>query len=468
MGSEIAGHVFSSNASLDPLSALPKSIAYSARSDGKHVFLEFFPTKNQPEGTLPDLWNRVQKVLSLPGEIEKHFRTGVKLSSMLDTTVLSFIADDDLMDAAIETKKGDVVRIHLDCGDLEMLFTDNKVTVQELLSEDDEEDERPEALLSELAKIEGVTVRARPKRMTSELHRLVMDEIERFLGGGPVPEWSTIPVIAGAGVTNEPKAATIDPKRIQKLRSAYDITFNHDAYEASLTNPALASLNVWLTSQNALICAMASLRVENDIARATRELASALPFLFLILDSDAPISETYLRHAFPLLAAIGAPDLAEALARRVQSNPVNKKADEWHRFVHMLAAAVLGDRASFDEHREAIAKRKVNRGYTASYAPYVPAIDALLRGDAPDFERTLNAALELFAQRPKNRDIDQHDPLSGGKGSSDFAIDYLAVFLIRVAAWRGLAFATPRSPYLPQVLLESRLIADPRQHVVRD
>lgn len=189
--------------------------------------------------------------------------------------------------------------------------------------------------------------------------------------------------------------------------------------------------------------------------------------MFLVIDGEQDLVDSNLLNAFLVIAAIGSLETTEALARRVQDSPARKNADEWDRFVRLLAAAVLGDRTRFDEERAAIARRKVNRGYTALLAPYVPALDAVLRGDAAAFEEELNRALELFSQRPKNRDIDQYDALSGGQGSIGLAIDYLSVFLIRLAGWRGLVFAMPESPYLPKVLRGAPLIKDLRRAAKR-
>src|SRR5882762_774698 len=103
------------------------------------------------------------------------------ISKILQRPVCSFCSDDDGLDFACVSDNGVLQRLRCECGDLEIVYENGRVTIQPLQLEI-EDDERDLTDFRQLHDPEaGVAVMGRNKEQSTLLHFVASSEVAAFL-----------------------------------------------------------------------------------------------------------------------------------------------------------------------------------------------------------------------------------------------------------------------------------------------
>jgi hypothetical protein len=103
------------------------------------------------------------------------------ISKILQRPVCSFYSDDDSLDFACVSDNGVLQRVRCECGDLEIVYQNGRVTIQPLQLEVDED----EGDLTDFNQLHdpdaGVAVMERNKEQSTLLHFVAGSELAAFL-----------------------------------------------------------------------------------------------------------------------------------------------------------------------------------------------------------------------------------------------------------------------------------------------
>lgn len=202
MGYLVTAHVFPVGSELDRLGSIPKSIGYRVYHHEKAglLVMDTFRAARIPEYPFQTMLPTVDVSLDLPEQLadletiyaflrKSRMANGMKksyinfclsLSETLESRVLSFASDDDVVDFACEADRGSLTGLTCMCGDLLITYKPPTCEIQPLLpeSEDDEE------FLTNVRPLEGVSPRvrvlARNVDWPTELHHCARSAFKRF------------------------------------------------------------------------------------------------------------------------------------------------------------------------------------------------------------------------------------------------------------------------------------------------
>jgi hypothetical protein len=203
MGYLVAAHVTRTAPDVARLKMLPPGLAWAVyrdedvpawyldtfRADRKQKWPFTSPTLTRdfpldlPDdlGALTRVYAALQSARLANGFKRGFLNANLFISKILQRPVCSFYSDDDGLDFACVSDNGVLQRLRCECGDLEIVYQNGRVTIQplQLEIEDDEGDltdfrqlHDPEA---------GVAVMARNKEQSTLLHFVAGSELATFL-----------------------------------------------------------------------------------------------------------------------------------------------------------------------------------------------------------------------------------------------------------------------------------------------
>ncbi len=203
MGYLVAAHVTRTAPDVARLKMLPRGIAWAVyrdedvpawyldtfKADRKKKWTFASPTLTRdfpidlPDdlGALTRIYAALQSARLANGFKRGFLNANLFISKILQRPVCSFYSDDDGLDFACVSDNGVLQRLRCECGDLEIVYENGRVTIQPLQLEI-EEDERDLTDFRQLHDPQaGVAVMERNKERSTLLHFVAGSELATFL-----------------------------------------------------------------------------------------------------------------------------------------------------------------------------------------------------------------------------------------------------------------------------------------------